>query len=256
MPTRGNDGEKKRRLRGQYKHRKVMKVREGVKVCRSVFTGIPCPYGSACKFSHEASASVAEKLPDLEGVCPFFSKYGTCKFGQACRFVGTHINQQQDTSERQVEATPHMSMSKSEETNALTMPLLTALRKRTVTFPRAMAYFQEQAKRGQEQERVANEREVESVDVGVEHEEQDGAHEGPGPVGKSLDHFDVTANVEGNRHGAEAKRGDDLSKTGPSNEVGIAMSLGSLADSERKKVCMHRGERERERENIYVRKFI
>lgn len=52
-----------------------------------------CAYGDKCRFSHDIEAFKAQKPVDLEGKCPFLEvNEGPCPYGLACRFAGTHKN--------------------------------------------------------------------------------------------------------------------------------------------------------------------
>lgn len=106
-------GEKKQQ-RGQNKKRR--KVRLGDGVCSNVLRGEVCTYGDKCKWSHDiekypslpltwasraaprldtrtmpvCSRYLAEKPPDLPGVCPFTAKFGWCRYALGCRFGRSH----------------------------------------------------------------------------------------------------------------------------------------------------------------------
>jgi len=55
--------------------------------------------GSGCRFLHDVSAFLKIRPPDIQceakTECPFYSKFGFCRFGPACRFGAVHLHQHQ-----------------------------------------------------------------------------------------------------------------------------------------------------------------
>lgn len=96
-----------------------------LRLCGSLSRGLPCHFGTECRFSHDVKAFLAAKLPDLGDSCFLFEKYGKCPFGLTCRYGSAHINAAAQTSitrEGFVDVTP--------ELNTLSKHLQNMLRKR------------------------------------------------------------------------------------------------------------------------------
>ncbi|KAJ1330602.1 hypothetical protein BSLG_009054 [Batrachochytrium salamandrivorans] len=89
------DKSSKNKRRGQNipKERKFKAQHDAVKLCNKVSRGdSTCPLGDQCRYSHDVSAYLLAKGPDLGTVCPQFELLGECKFGIKCRFSGAHTN--------------------------------------------------------------------------------------------------------------------------------------------------------------------
>ncbi|KAK9165243.1 hypothetical protein Scep_000434 [Stephania cephalantha] len=90
-----------------------------------------CRYGSNCHFSHDIEAFKAQKPADLEGTCPFFGLQGSCPYGLACRFSGSH------EVDAHVEALS--SKQKHSELNGLKKDIQKLLWKNKLKFPKTDA---------------------------------------------------------------------------------------------------------------------
>ncbi|XP_026393718.1 tRNA-dihydrouridine(47) synthase [NAD(P)(+)]-like isoform X2 [Papaver somniferum] len=90
-----------------------------------------CTYGTDCRFSHDVDAYKAQKPVDLEGNCPFLSLEGPCPYGLACRYSGTHKDEN---------AMEIVGMGNERyETNELKKAVQKLLWKNVMTFPKADA---------------------------------------------------------------------------------------------------------------------
>ncbi|RZC44781.1 hypothetical protein C5167_037732 [Papaver somniferum] len=90
-----------------------------------------CTYGAKCRFSHDVEVYKAQKPVDLEGNCPFLSLEGPCPYGLACRYSGTHKDEN---------AMEIVGMGNERyETNELKKDVQKLLWKNVMTFPKADA---------------------------------------------------------------------------------------------------------------------
>lgn len=87
-------GKKKKKKRGQNKKRDMRQQHEDLRLCSSmVDPGNPghCKFGPEhCRSTHDISAYLAAKAPDIAGVCPVFKAIGYCPAGLKCRWLGSH----------------------------------------------------------------------------------------------------------------------------------------------------------------------
>ncbi|KAG6849880.1 tRNA-dihydrouridine synthase 3 [Arthromyces matolae] len=117
--------EEKKAQRGANKGRRFGKVKDELDLCWRVANGATCEYGAEnCRFSHDIPGYLAAKpqdirifnvsdisttnpsvpdLPhlakphpehpciDLNDVCPIFAETGDCRYGFKCRFLGGHV---------------------------------------------------------------------------------------------------------------------------------------------------------------------
>jgi tRNA-dihydrouridine synthase 3 len=65
---------------------------DGDRLCSSLAKGLPCRFGSSCRFDHDISKYMAPKPPDIGPRCYHFDSYGWCPAGLLCRFGSTHID--------------------------------------------------------------------------------------------------------------------------------------------------------------------
>ncbi|KAM7479373.1 hypothetical protein LguiA_027586 [Lonicera macranthoides] len=90
-----------------------------------------CRYSDNCHFSHDLEAFKAQRPADLEGNCPFLGDVGTCPYGLACRFSGTHKDD--------VCAETQNVQRKVSEINGLKKDVQKLLWKNKMKFPKADA---------------------------------------------------------------------------------------------------------------------
>jgi tRNA-dihydrouridine synthase 3 len=100
--------------------------------------GRGCKYGDDCKFSHDKEKFLQEKLPELEGTCPFVQRGVQCKFPLACRWASSHPQPPTDGSE----ALPTLN----EESGYLKQEVQILLRKNRYKYPLTEAHLSEQRK--------------------------------------------------------------------------------------------------------------
>ncbi|KAL0334628.1 UNVERIFIED_CONTAM: tRNA-dihydrouridine(47) synthase [NAD(P)(+)]-like [Sesamum radiatum] len=84
---------KEKKSKRQLKRERRQEQKSALHICPEVAKSgkvSSCPYGDNCRFSHDLEAFKAQKPDDLDGMCPFLSTKGPCPYGLACRFAGTH----------------------------------------------------------------------------------------------------------------------------------------------------------------------
>jgi tRNA-dihydrouridine synthase 3 len=156
-PVDGLQQKSKRQLARE----KKAKVRSGVgeSLCNAFAKGI-CTFGEKCRFSHDASAYLKNKQPDLPGKCPFVFAKGKCPHGVMCRFYGAHEDGGEAPSEEKMldGSSDHQDSSQSmegvcelplptdgmvEELNLFSPELKMLLRKGKIRFDRSDARLKE-----------------------------------------------------------------------------------------------------------------
>ncbi|KAG0677690.1 tRNA-dihydrouridine synthase 3 [Pichia californica] len=89
--SKGNKNKK----RGQNKSRKLIQIKEDLKVCPSIIdpeSGKSCIKGSECNWCHDIQIYLDQKEPSLEGICPVWKELGYCPMGIKCRWLKSHFN--------------------------------------------------------------------------------------------------------------------------------------------------------------------
>lgn len=104
-----------------------------MKTCKR-FVADGCPFGDACKFSHDLPAFMAQRSDDLGPVCTRFNQFGWCKFGATCRFGRAHIN---DSGVNLRRAEADGGVVEEREHNTLDHSVRVQLRKNTFPFKTA-----------------------------------------------------------------------------------------------------------------------
>ncbi|WOL04342.1 hypothetical protein Cni_G13063 [Canna indica] len=123
---------KEKKSRRQLKRERKQEQKSAKNICPEVAktgNGDACRYKDNCRFSHDLDAFLAEKLPDLEGTCPFISADEACPYGIACRYSKTH-------GEHSL-LELNIPTKKSSEINSLSKDLQKLLWKNKVSFPKA-----------------------------------------------------------------------------------------------------------------------
>eukprot|EP00741_Cyanophora_paradoxa_P001732 tig00000498_g1679.t1 len=129
-----SDGDRRGRKRGQNKDRGPQSWwRSSVALCEYVIRGDACPYGEACKKSHDVGSYVGSKPADISTRCPNWEATGACPFGATCRFASGHGAGGVLTPASQRPAEP----------NALPGELRNALRARRVLYPAADSFVEQ-----------------------------------------------------------------------------------------------------------------
>ncbi|KAJ3190479.1 tRNA-dihydrouridine(47) synthase [NAD(P)(+)]-like protein [Gaertneriomyces sp. JEL0708] len=124
-----------RRGQNKKKERHQAPVQDDFKLCNALAQGNECPYGDKCKFTHDVTAYLAAKEPDLEGPCPQIKAFGSCKFGPKCRFYGTHARMIDDADIVKIQ-NPNDIIK-----NGVTRELQKSLRSNNASLPRTEEYL-------------------------------------------------------------------------------------------------------------------
>ncbi|GFP89002.1 tRNA-dihydrouridine(47) synthase [NAD(P)(+)]-like [Phtheirospermum japonicum] len=96
-----------------------------------------CRYNENCRYSHDLEAFKARKPDDLDGICPFTSSdQGPCPYGLACRFGGTHKD---DNGELVAKTGANGEDNKNSEMNVLKKDVQRLLWTNKMKFPNADA---------------------------------------------------------------------------------------------------------------------
>lgn len=97
MEVGGHQGEAnnkgKRKRGGQNKKRDLRQKPQEVRLCSTKIdpdNTRECQFGDKCKNTHDVEAYLANKLPDIAGVCPVYTALGYCPAGLKCRWLGSH----------------------------------------------------------------------------------------------------------------------------------------------------------------------
>jgi tRNA-dihydrouridine synthase 3 len=67
-------------------------------LCVNISKCVSCPYGSACKYSHDAKSWYDMRSVDIGSDCYIFDSYGYCPFGLSCRFGSKHVRLNEDNT--------------------------------------------------------------------------------------------------------------------------------------------------------------
>ncbi len=148
FPVRAGD---RKRNRGQNKARSAEELgihSTGAKsLCRSILPGstFVCRFGpDKCRDSHDLTAFIADRAPDVGPLCPVFEARGWCAAGVACRWAGAHTDfsagakqRIRDGAEKEAEAAAGArggAAALPGELNFLSFGTAQSLRKNTYTF--------------------------------------------------------------------------------------------------------------------------
>lgn len=91
----GKNGKGKNKNRGQNKARKLIQVKDEMKICPSIVdpeSGKKCLKGSECNWCHDLDVYLNQKEPCIEGLCPVWELLGYCPMGIKCRWLKSHFN--------------------------------------------------------------------------------------------------------------------------------------------------------------------
>lgn len=102
----GGDKRSKRKAqgKGQNTNRKFVRAQDEKGLCgtrqyQPEFSPGTCQFGDTCRFEHDLRKYLKEyKREDLttfNGLCPVWDVYGVCFAGWKCRFVGSHMKEQE-----------------------------------------------------------------------------------------------------------------------------------------------------------------
>ena len=132
-------GPPRKKQRGQNRNRpRDKRVPPSERLCPSTKVNLACSYGEGCHFSHDVTAYMASKPPDIGGKCVFFELLGECPYGLECRFGKSHISndfkniKQEVIGECKDRGVTHSWLSKE---------LQEKLHKKAVKFPRSEKYL-------------------------------------------------------------------------------------------------------------------
>ena len=83
---------KKAKLKGRNKQRpRNERIDAKDKMCPAIKENRECRFGDNCKFNHDKKDFMSKKLPELEGSCYVFDKFGFCQYGITCRYASNHL---------------------------------------------------------------------------------------------------------------------------------------------------------------------
>lgn len=85
----------KKKNRGQNKARKLIQIKEEMKICPSIIdpqSGKICIKGSECNWEHDIKKYLDQKEKCIEGQCPVWNLLGYCPMGIKCRWLSSHFN--------------------------------------------------------------------------------------------------------------------------------------------------------------------
>ncbi|PIM99835.1 tRNA-dihydrouridine synthase [Handroanthus impetiginosus] len=128
---------KEKKSKRQQKRERRQEQKSALHICPEVAKSgkvSSCPYNEKCRFSHDLEAFKAQKPDDLEGMCPFLSSAGPCPYGLACRFAGTHKDDNVEVASGPIDRD-----KRSGEMNALKKDVQKLLWKNKMKFPKADA---------------------------------------------------------------------------------------------------------------------
>ncbi|CAA0807685.1 tRNA-dihydrouridine(47) synthase [Striga hermonthica] len=128
---------KEKKSKRQLKRERLQEQKSALHICPTVAKSgdvSSCQYNEKCRYSHDLEAFKAQKPDDLEGICPFASIEGPCPYGLACRFAGTHKD---DNGE--VASNANGEDNRRGEMNGLKKEVQKVLWKNKMKFPKADA---------------------------------------------------------------------------------------------------------------------
>ncbi|KAL8947314.1 MAG: hypothetical protein Q9222_006391 [Ikaeria aurantiellina] len=153
-------GKQKEKSKGQNTSRSFGSSRDEVGLCSSrttkpEYSPDQCHYGEKCRFEHNLRKYLQDwKRPDLttfEGICPIWKAKGKCHVGWKCRFVGSHMKEQElgdgrkelvltENADVADQSDQHYSSNGIGVVNEVSSELKAALMKRKFTTPKADQY--------------------------------------------------------------------------------------------------------------------
>lgn len=154
---------KRRKVRGQNKHRPSIKLNFADQLCPSLhsFTH-ECPYKEKCRYSHSVADFLQVKLPDISDTCYMYTTFGYCPSGVACRYGRGHISPEGKSVVNEcIYDENRVSIQ-----NMLTKPLQINLRKKKLKFIRTKAFLKSVSDK---------EKDVATIEDGVVTNEEDRA---------------------------------------------------------------------------------
>ncbi|KAL8543190.1 hypothetical protein ACS0TY_003916 [Phlomoides rotata] len=128
---------KEKKSKRQLKRERREEQKSALHICPAVAKSgeaSSCAYNENCRFSHDLEAFKAQKPDDLDGTCPFLSREGPCPYGLACRFAGTHKDDNGEVANRTINGD-----NTNNEMNMLIKDVQKLLWKNKMKFPKADA---------------------------------------------------------------------------------------------------------------------
>ncbi|XP_011088544.1 tRNA-dihydrouridine(47) synthase [NAD(P)(+)]-like isoform X2 [Sesamum indicum] len=129
---------KEKKSKRQLKRERRQEQKSALHICPEVAKSgkvSSCPYGDRCRFNHDVEAFKAQKPDDLDGMCPFLTTKGPCPYGLACRFAGTHKDDNGEAANETINGD-----ERSSEMNVLKKDVQKLLwKKNRMKFPKADA---------------------------------------------------------------------------------------------------------------------
>ncbi|KAL8797873.1 MAG: hypothetical protein Q9195_000225 [Heterodermia aff. obscurata] len=152
--ARERGSKRKEKSKGQNTNRQFGSSRDEIGLCQSrthssEFSPGECRFGNNCKFEHDLRKYLKEwKREDLTtfgGLCPVWDLKGTCDMGWKCRFVGSHMAEEDVDGKKQlvlVEKAAGSKKSQDEILNVVSTQAKADLMKRKMKTPKADKYNQ------------------------------------------------------------------------------------------------------------------
>lgn len=136
---------KKRKQRGQNKHRPPIKLAFSEQLCPSLHGhGYVCNFGDLCRYSHNIEGFLKSKPPDIDTHCYMYETYGCCPSGIACRYGNSHISSE---GTNLINHNVFVYDRPTSVSNILLKSLQQELRKKKKTFPQTSNYLKTLSKK-------------------------------------------------------------------------------------------------------------
>ncbi|KAF6198090.1 hypothetical protein GE061_007837 [Apolygus lucorum] len=134
-----NDGKwKKKKLKGQNKHRATFRVPDEKQLCSKVlYKGEDLTEGcnnKRCRYLHSVKDYLKVKEPDIGDSCYVFNTKGKCPWGVACRFATSHLDEDGNNIEKPEVAAEFQKDKSLQSLNRIPFEKIVELRKRKYDF--------------------------------------------------------------------------------------------------------------------------
>ena len=138
-PRNAQNGDSKKRKKGQNKKRRAYQQPVSQMLCQYLIRDTECLLKEKCKKSHDKLAFLSKKGADLGDECVNFKLYGLCNYGIACRYGSSHLDK--DLSNI-IDRELNEKMKIYEVKRTLQKEIQSKLRTKQVWFRRSYQYFE------------------------------------------------------------------------------------------------------------------